>query len=170
MKGSIRILAALFFSLLTALTSSASSLLCSAGPTSQKTDNNTWQVIYTCTIPANTVSTNKSVRLTLGVGAQSGADGDYEILLNGVELGGGSIILTENYFLVTVMNTGSTTGEELGIFPDNKVSTYGTGGGIEAQVAPLSGLSWANSQTLELEVYPLTGWVQGQMFMVELVN
>ena len=170
MKSPIRTLAVLCFSILTALTSSASSLLCSAGPTSQKTDNGTWQVIYTCTIPANTVATNKSVRLTLGIGAQSTFDGNYNILLNGVGLAGGSITLKENYFLVTVMNTGSTTGEELAILPDDQLSTYGAGGGIEANGSALSGLSWGSSQTLEVEIYPLTGWVQGQIFMVELVN
>ena len=46
------------------LPASATTLLCSQGPTSTKTGTTSWQAIYTCTIPANTVASGHAIRLT----------------------------------------------------------------------------------------------------------
>jgi hypothetical protein len=172
MKSLTRFLAAvIFLTVVMSLSSSASSLLCSASPTAKLTDNGSYQVIYTCTIAANTVATNKAIRFTFGIGAQSANDGDYEMYFNGVAIGGGGITLEQNYFQLMIMNTGSTAGEILGIVPNPDATSYAGGGGIEdGGGSSLSGLKWSGAQTLVIQVYPLTGWVQGQMFIVELVD
>jgi len=60
MKASHRaFVCVVFFTIAGTLSSSASSLLCSAGPTATLVGSGNWRTIYSCTIPANTVPTGQ---------------------------------------------------------------------------------------------------------------
>jgi len=165
MKCSLRLLAAvMFFAAIVSVNSSASSLVCSAGPTSIKTGNNAYQVIYTCTIPANTVSTNRSIRLNTFVLGSANTTITTEVTLDGVVI----LNYTRNYMHywdLTIMNTGATTAVATGIMP---LSVYS---GMQPWYASVSGVSWASAQSLQVSFSSTTsGTAQGMTFTVENVN
>jgi hypothetical protein len=115
MKNWYRPFLYVFFTVALSLSSFASSLLCSAGPTSNLTYSS-WTVIYTCTVPANAVALNKAIRLTAGFDQSKAGYGGVQINLNGVSglnYCGGIPFLSGNVYQMTVMNIGSTQGEVL---------------------------------------------------------
>ena len=91
MKASMCFLAAVIsLALATSLKSSAAvTVLCSSGPTSAIAGNSTWETIYSCTIPANTISTNQGIRITTVVAISGTSQGDTELQLHGVNVFGG---------------------------------------------------------------------------------
>ena len=139
-------------------------MLCSKGPTSAITGTSNWQVIYSCTIPANTLSAGQAIRLTASLSSGGSAGLDWGLFLNGVN------VIDEGFpqnqgtvYNVLIFDTGATTGEVGGIMP----------GGAAPWIAPasvaISGLDWASTQTLDIE-FILGGTATGRTFLVEVVN
>ena len=139
----------------------ASSLLCSQGPTAPiQGEGNQWP-IYKCTIPANAIVTLKAIRVTVGIRHVIGTQAvDYVIYLNGVSAVGSNVVPLDQYFDVTILNTGSTTGAAAGIVP-----------GTLSEDSLMSGLSWASNQTLQVTfAVPNSDFVEGILFTVEAID
>ena len=149
MKVLARLFAALVvFVAITNLNSSASTLLCSAGPTSLVTGNNGYQTLYNCTIPANTLSLGGSLRLTTNVSSNvtSGNPFHTQVTLNGVLLltSWDSTANQKAYWDLVIVNTGSSTGTAAGLVAFSLSSSSP----LQANV---SGLSWGTSQILQIQ-------------------
>lgn len=150
---------------LVSLSSFASSVLCSKGPTSTITGTNNWTVIYSCTIPANTVATNQAIRLTASLYTGGTTGTDLAVFLNGVDITG--LGFPQNkiaVFDLLIVNTGSTTGTLGGIFPSSVAPWIGP------IWSPASGLDWASTQTLAIEFIFTSATATGKTFLVEVVN
>ena len=167
MKNSVRLFAAaMFFTAIASMSSSASTLLCSAGPTSTKTGNNSYQVLYTCAIPANTIAANHAIRVTSSVLASASTDFNTEVTLNGVVLLIGKSYSLD-YWDLTIVNTGSTTGMAAGVTPTDALYSVPQ---IAASHAGVSGLSWASAQNLQVSFSTSSSYsVQGLTFTVEAI-
>jgi len=86
MKILSRFCASVVFLIAAACLNSSASVLCSNGPTGPISGNGTgWQTIYTCTLPANAVPTNQSVRVTAAIHG-TGSSGGYLPGLRSTEL------------------------------------------------------------------------------------
>jgi hypothetical protein len=159
----MRFLAPLIFLLaITSLDGFAYNVQCTQGPTSKITGNYAYQTVYSCTIPANTVSTNQSLRITAMIGV-IGTGGLTELSLNGVVAFGSGTFQGAHYWQgIQITNTGSTTGEASGTVPG---TTY------TPDYTAMSGLSWASAQTLEIIFYGSTSdTATGTTFTVEVMN
>lgn len=108
--------------------------------------NSGTQVIYTYTLPANTVGTLKGFRLTTGWNHSTGnAIVNYDWKLNGQSLvGGGSGASVPQQIVQTavVLNTGATTGTSTAIFTAAATP-------LLVDTVPLTGLNWASPQVLQ---------------------
>ena len=160
----------MFFAAASALSSSAYSVVCSQGPTSQITGNGSNQLIYSCTIPANKIATDRSIRITANVVTTGGAPGvNGTVLLNGVTLVTVGVDSPDMYWQFTIMNTGATTGYFAGIFPYYNSSEPFVN--ITPAADSLSGLSWASAQTLEIEFDASSAYTAtGTTFIVEAID
>ena len=127
-------------------------------------------MIYTCTIPVNTISTDQAIRVRSHIFSASGSI-NCDLYINGTQIAGGSINVAnaEYSWGLLIFNTGSTTGEAAGLIPFyNSSETF-------LRVAPwsesLSGLDWDGNQTIAFEFEgPTTTTAQGKVFLVEAVD
>jgi hypothetical protein len=108
---------------------------------------------------------NKALKITLDLQQQALNTSDFEVYFNGFTLEGGAPTATNQFAELTVMNTGTTTGEKLWLETNSS-------GVVQAGVSPVTGLSWASQQTVQVQVYPLytTDWVDGAIFTVEVLD
>lgn len=64
----------------------AVTVVCSSGPTTAVAGNGTFETIYSCTIPANTIAANKGIRITSHVfiasNGQCAEQGDTQLYFN----------------------------------------------------------------------------------------
>jgi hypothetical protein len=120
-------------------------LLNAQANTSAITGNNSPQVFYTYTLPANQIANLRGFRVTAGWNHSTGSAAiGYNLSLNGLALlnptlnNQGGLMMT-----LTVLNTGTTTGTSTGV-------TY-TGAAITNQVVTVgSGLTWSSPQVIQI--------------------
>lgn len=171
MKSLARCLACGVFLMAIACSQSlASTVLCASGPTSTLSGTGNWQAVYTCTIPANTLSANQSIRLTADISSYEGLDA--QVTLNGVVVFD-TAVNPNNYeqaaWDITIMDWNPTTGNFAGDCPEYNVNL----GVIYALPCgdTLTGLSWASAQTLTVGFAGTTSsTVRGILFVVEVLN
>ena len=165
MKRSLLFIAAAFVLFVASLPASGYTVLCSQGPTSLINGTNNWQVIYSCTIPASSVSAGQAIRLTSSLGTGGTVNPTLALYLNGVQALASSFVKNEGtLWSILIINTGATTGEAAGLAP------FTSSPWVSTSSAPISGLSWSSSQVLELEFIFSGSAVAGHTFLVEIVN
>lgn len=64
MNNLVRVLGLMTLLMVMSLVSSAATLLCSAGSTTTKTGNSTYQTVYTYSTPAGSIPINEGIRVT----------------------------------------------------------------------------------------------------------
>lgn len=137
-----------FLTVVTSTNLSATTVLCSAGPTVMVAGNNAYETLYTCTIPANTLSLNGSLRVTANLSSNvaSGNHFNTRVTLNGVPLYStyNSNQNEQAYWDLVIVNTGPSTGSAGGFL----AFTFSISTALHASV---SGLSWGSSQALQIQ-------------------
>jgi hypothetical protein len=158
--------AAALFALMASSSAFASTLLCQTGPVTLTGNNNNIQSIYTCAIPANSVPTGKSIRLTVTL--SSPGQIITGIVLNGTTLTDIQTPVGGQTWDFVLMHTGSTTGSIAGIRPGSSQNTLAPVG--YQSVSPAT-LPWASGWTLEVFVQAATGVIEeGCSFTVEILD
>lgn len=138
------------------------------GATGALTGNSADQVVYTYTLPLNTIDTNsKGIRITCAGTHSSGtANPTVKINLNGQNIVTGSIGTTASQsvtFGATILRTGTTTGESAGIATVT--------GALNPFSVTIGALSWASNQTVTMTFNVAnTDQFTGRMFLVEQIQ
>ena len=143
------------------------SVLCASGPTNT-VNALTLTVIYTCTIPANTISSGQTLRITTDIYEANG--GNTDLYINGKDITGEGMptgLPANHYWNFLFFNTGSTTRIANGLLPtyNSSVPQLKT----TAWSSTLTGLNWGTAQTLQMEASAASS-AQGRVFLVEVVN
>lgn len=125
-------------------------------------------VVYTYSLPANTVETNsKGVRISCALTHSTGtANPLVKININGVNVVSGSIGTTASQsasIQATILRTAATTGGSMGIAT--------VAGALSPFSVALAGLAWASNQTITVAFnVAASDTVAGVMFMVEQIQ
>jgi hypothetical protein len=155
---------------LIATTANHVGLLNSQGAVGPLTGNSTDQVVYTYTLPANTVPIDAAsgIRVRCGLSHTTGTvNTTVKIILNGVTVASGASGTTASQSLsyeAQILRTSTTTGGSWGIV----TNTTGT---LQPFTLALAGLAWTSNQTLTctFNVANTDTW-SGVMFTVEQIR
>lgn len=148
-----------------ATTGNTISIVNPQGSTAALTGDSTDKVIYTYSLPANTVDTSsKGIRITASATHNSGtANVTCKININGVSAVTGAIGTTASqsvFFQATILRTGSTTGGSAGIAT--------VSGALNPFSLSLTGLAWGSNQTITFTFNVASpDQMTGIMFLVE---
>lgn len=124
--------------------SSGSTLLNSQANAGAITGTGAVATVYTYTLPASTVATNKAIRVTVGWSHSTGsASVSYALSVNGVTSNCNPSLSTggAGTCTATIINTGSTTGTGTGL------AAMGTA--VAVTSVNLTGLAWGSNQVVK---------------------
>jgi hypothetical protein len=145
------------------------SVLNAQGAVGPLTGNSADQVVYTYTLPANTIDTNtKSLSVRCALVHTSGtANVVVKINTNGVNVvtGQTGALASQSVSLETeLLRTGTTTGGNFGISPNSAI----TSDGLAPFSTSVAGLAWTSNQTVTCTFNVAnTDTVSGIMFIVK---
>jgi hypothetical protein len=148
--------------------STGNNVLNAQGAVAALTGNSTDQVVYTYSLPANTVdTTSKGILITCGVTHNSGtANPSVKININGVNAATGVIGTIASQSVTTeakILRTGTTTAGSIG-----KVTSSGN---LVPFTQALSGLAWTSNQTITCTFNVATpDQMTGVAFLVEKIQ
>ena len=152
--------------LTTASSGNSVSLLNGQGNVGPITGNSAVQVVYTYTLPANTVGSLKALRINLSYQHAGSASVAFATTFNGITMQSWSSTAAQGLEHLTLINTGSASCAIEGFALVNTPAVAAAGAGNVA-----SGLSWASGQVITFTFNVAnTDTVTGMQFVVELIQ